>query len=42
MTSVRPTAGDGRAATLAPDTLDALRGQLRGTLSLPGEPGYDQ
>ncbi|HTM58109.1 MAG TPA: FAD-binding oxidoreductase [Candidatus Udaeobacter sp.] len=27
--------------TLDPTALDALRGQLRGTLHLPGDPGYD-
>src|SRR5258705_9677266 len=26
---------------LAPELLQALRGSLRGTLCLPGEPGYD-
>ena len=33
---------DGGQATLAPEVVDALRAQLRGTLCLPGEPGYDQ
>jgi len=33
---------DGATAELAPEALAALRGQLRGVLCLPGEPGYDQ
>ncbi|MEP7027903.1 MAG: FAD-binding oxidoreductase [Candidatus Eisenbacteria bacterium] len=32
---------DGGQATLAPEDLDALRSQLRGTVCLPGDPGYD-
>ena len=32
---------EGGQATLAPEDLDALRAQLRGTVCLPGEPGYD-
>src|SRR5258706_13964357 len=30
------------ARALAPELLQTLRGSLRGTLCLPGEPGYDQ
>ena len=32
---------EGGQVTLAPEDLDALRGQLRGPLCLPGDPGYD-
>jgi FAD/FMN-containing dehydrogenase len=30
------------SATVAPEALEALRGSLRGTACLPGEPGYDE
>jgi FAD/FMN-containing dehydrogenase len=33
---------DGKSVSLASEALDALRGGLRGTLRLPGEPGYDE
>jgi len=33
---------DGKSASLAPQALDALRGGLRGGLSLPGDAGYDE
>ncbi len=33
---------DGSATTLKSDMVAALRGQLRGALCLPGEPGYEQ
>jgi len=32
----------GERATLSSETLDTLRGQLRGALCLPGEPGYEE
>jgi FAD/FMN-containing dehydrogenase len=34
--------GGTAARALSPEALDELRAQLRGTLCLPGEPGYDQ
>ncbi|BDG02061.1 FAD-binding oxidoreductase [Anaeromyxobacter oryzae] len=33
---------DGATWAPAPDVLESLRGQLRGALCLPGEPGYEQ
>jgi FAD/FMN-containing dehydrogenase len=33
---------DGKSASLASEVLDALRGGLRGELSLPGEAGYEE
>jgi FAD/FMN-containing dehydrogenase len=33
---------DGTSASLSPELLDALRGGLRGELSLPGQAGYDE
>src|SRR5262245_40505728 len=33
---------DGKNTDLSPDALDALRGGLRGALTLPGQPGYDE
>ena len=41
MTDATLTTLDGGAATVGADQLDALRGQLRGTLCTPGDPGYD-
>ena len=32
---------NGATTTLSPETIAALRASLRGTLALPGEPGYD-
>ncbi|MBI3447884.1 MAG: FAD-binding oxidoreductase [Acidobacteria bacterium] len=32
---------DGKGASLSSETLDALRGELRGPMCLPGEAGYD-
>jgi FAD/FMN-containing dehydrogenase len=42
MTGVMLKSMDGATARIPSETLDALRGQLRGALCLPGEPGYDQ
>jgi FAD/FMN-containing dehydrogenase len=42
MSSVTLKTGDGASSTLTAETVDGLRAQLRGTLCLPGEPGYDQ
>ena len=33
---------DGKSVSLSSEALDALRGGLRGVLSLPGEAGYDE
>ena len=33
---------DGNRISLSTETLDALRGGLRGALCLPGEAGYDE
>ncbi len=41
MTSLGTNARDGRMTTLPPETIDALRSLPRGTLNLPGEPGYE-
>jgi FAD/FMN-containing dehydrogenase len=41
MTGVTLSTRDGGTSTLTPEVLEALRGQLRGSLCLPGEPGYD-
>jgi len=32
---------NGGPATVAPETVEALRGRIRGAVCLPGEPGYD-
>jgi len=42
MASVTITTTDGQAWTPGPELLTSLRGELRGALCLPGEPGYDQ
>ena len=42
MTDVKIETLDGGAATIAAADLEALRGQLRGSLCLPGEDGYDE
>jgi FAD/FMN-containing dehydrogenase len=42
MTAVSMKTRSGSPATLPSDAIDALRGRLRGTLCLPGEPGYEQ
>lgn len=34
--------GDATLRTPSPETVDELRAQLRGSLCLPGEPGYEQ
>jgi FAD/FMN-containing dehydrogenase len=41
MANVTVTTRNGATTTLKAETLDALRGRLRGALCLPGEPGYD-
>jgi len=41
MTSTRPTTQNGAPTALDVQTLDALRAQLRGTLSTPGDAEYD-
>ena len=33
---------EGRSVSLPAESLDALRGALRGTFSLPGEAGYEE
>ena len=35
-------AGDGATRTINSETVEGLRAQLRGSLCLPGEPGYEQ
>jgi FAD/FMN-containing dehydrogenase len=42
MSNVILKTSDGATAALASEVLMAFRGQLRGPLCLPGEPGYDQ
>ncbi len=42
MTTLDVTTLDERRTTLPGDVVDALRAGLRGSLCLPGEPGYDQ
>src|SRR5512147_2684802 len=42
MTMVTLMTNDGTRTTVASEAVDALRARLRGTLCLPGEPGYDQ
>jgi FAD/FMN-containing dehydrogenase len=42
VSSVSIKKNDGGLATLALEDLDALRGQLRGSLCVAGDPGYDQ
>ena len=41
MTTVTLKAADGATRTLPKEVIDGLRAALRGTLVLPGEPGYD-
>src|SRR5262245_45691301 len=41
-TAVSVKTRSGAPTTLATDAVDALRGRLRGTLCLPGEPGNEQ
>ena len=41
-TSLTFVRSDGGSFTPSPDVLDSLRGQLRGALCAPGEPGYEQ
>lgn len=42
MANVILKTNDGSTTTLTSEVLAAFRGQLRGTLCMPGEPGYDQ
>ena len=42
MPPVTLKASDGATSTLSSEAIDGLRGQLRGVLCLPGEPGYEQ
>jgi len=42
MPSPAQKTGDGATRTLSSEAVDGLRSQLRGSLCLPGEPGYDQ
>ena len=42
MTTVTFERSDGASWAPTPDALESLRSQLRGTLCLPGEPGYEQ
>ncbi|HTP51863.1 MAG TPA: FAD-binding oxidoreductase [Anaeromyxobacteraceae bacterium] len=42
MSNVILKTNDGGTTTLAAEVVAAFRGQLRGALCLPGEPGYDQ
>jgi FAD/FMN-containing dehydrogenase len=42
MANVIMKTSDGATAAVPPEELATLRGQLRGALCLPGEPGYDQ
>jgi len=41
-TAVTLKTRDGGSTALSPEHLDGLRAKLRGTLCLPGDPGYDQ
>ncbi|HZE88272.1 MAG TPA: FAD-binding oxidoreductase [Verrucomicrobiae bacterium] len=41
MAGIKLRTMDGKDSTLASETIDALRGELRGSLCLPGESGYD-
>jgi FAD/FMN-containing dehydrogenase len=41
LTNVAVKTQDGPSTTLAPEAIAGLRSRLRGTLCLPGEPGYD-
>jgi FAD/FMN-containing dehydrogenase len=42
MTDVKFKTGDGATVTIPSEAMDALRGQVRGPLCLPGQPGYEQ
>jgi FAD/FMN-containing dehydrogenase len=42
MSSATQKVGDDATPSLSPEILNELRAQLRGSLCLPGEPGYDQ
>jgi FAD/FMN-containing dehydrogenase len=42
MASITFAGSDGARWAPAPDVLDSLRGQLRGSLCYPGDPGYEQ
>jgi FAD/FMN-containing dehydrogenase len=42
MSKVSSNAGTGTIHAVAPETFETLRARLRGTLCLPGEPGYEQ
>jgi len=42
MAGIEIKSNEGRSVSLPSEALDALRGALRGTLSLPGEAGYDE
>ena len=42
MAAIAVKTNDGKSVTLSGAALDALRGALRGSLSLPGETGYDE
>lgn len=42
MTDLNFKTGDGATVTLSSEAMDALRGQVRGALCLPGQPGYEQ
>ncbi len=42
MTSPAQKTAEGASRTLSSENLDGLRAQLRGSLCMPGEPGYEQ